>query len=64
MIQTWQPSRSAKALRSVEEGKWSVQVKMADGKPETRAVQRGRASGDRVEIVSGLDAGQAVIIPD
>lgn len=53
----------AKALRA-EDGKWTVQVKMADGKAETRPVQRGRVSGDRVEIVSGLDAGQVVIIPD
>ena len=54
----------AKALRAADEGKWSVQVKMADGKSETRSVQRGRASGDRVEILAGLDAGQVVIIPE
>lgn len=54
----------AKALRAAEDGKWNVQVKMADGKSETRAVQRGRMSGDRVEIVGGVDPGQVVIIPD
>lgn len=53
-----------KALRAADEGKWTVQVKMADGNNETRNVVRGRVSGDRVEIASGLDAGQVVIIPD
>ena len=54
----------AKALRAADEGKWTVQVKMADGKNETRTVVRGRVSGDRVEIAGGLEAGQVVIIPD
>ncbi len=53
-----------KALRAADEGKWTVQVKMADGKSETRSIVRGRISGDRVEIAGGLDAGQVVIIPD
>jgi HlyD family secretion protein len=54
----------AKALRAADEGRWTVQVKMADGQSETRGVVRGRVSGDRVEIASGLEAGQVVIIPD
>lgn len=54
----------AKALQAAEGGKWTVQVKMADGKSETRPVSRGRASGDQIEIVGGLEGGQVVIIPD
>jgi len=54
----------AKALRAEDGGKWTIQMKMADGKSEPRAVTRGRISGDRVEILGGLEAGQVVIIPD
>lgn len=54
----------AKALHSGDDGKWNVQVKLADGKSEPRTVTRGRASGDKIEILSGLEGGQVVIIPD
>jgi multidrug efflux pump subunit AcrA (membrane-fusion protein) len=54
----------AKALQAGEGGTWTLQVKMADGKSETRPVARGRAHGELVEIVSGLEGGQVVIIPD
>jgi multidrug efflux pump subunit AcrA (membrane-fusion protein) len=53
-----------KALQAAEGGKWTVQVKMADGKNETRPVVRGRVNGEQVEILSGLENGQVVILPD
>lgn len=53
-----------KALHAAPEGKWTVRVKLADGKSEPRAIERGRVSGDRVEIVNGLDNGQVIIVPD
>lgn len=53
-----------KALHAATNGRWTVEVKLADGKTEPRAVQRGRVSGDRVEILTGLESGQVVIIPD
>lgn len=54
----------AKALEATEGGAWTVQVKMADGKSESRTVTRGRASGDKVEITSGLENGQVIVVPD
>lgn len=53
-----------KALQPAADGTWSVTVKTADGKGEPRGVTRGRASADKVEIVSGLESGQVVIVPD
>ncbi|WP_193212718.1 hypothetical protein [Luteolibacter marinus] len=53
-----------KALRPAGEGTWTVQVKQADGKGEARPVSRGRISGDKVEILGGLESGQVVIVPD
>lgn len=43
---------------------WTVEVKLADGKTERRAVKRGRVSKDDTEILSGLDVGQVVIAPE
>lgn len=53
-----------KALQPGVDGTWSVTVKTADGKGETRTVTRGRISGDKVEVLSGLEGGQVVIVPD
>jgi multidrug efflux pump subunit AcrA (membrane-fusion protein) len=53
-----------KALQPAEGGKWTVQVKMADGKNETRPIVRGRMNGEQVEVLGGLEGGQVVIIPD
>jgi multidrug efflux pump subunit AcrA (membrane-fusion protein) len=53
-----------KALDAAEGGTWTVRVKMADGKSETRPVTRGRMNGDQVEVTAGLEGGQVVIIPD
>ena len=54
----------AKALQPGEGGTWTVQVKTADGKGSARTVTRGRISGDKVEITSGLENGQVIVVPD
>jgi HlyD family secretion protein len=54
----------AKALQPGEGGTWTVQVKTADGKGAARTVTRGRVSGDKVEITSGLENGQVIVVPD
>lgn len=52
----------AKALRYGAKG-WSVELKLADGRTEHRAVTRGPQSGEQVEILSGLEVGQVIIVP-
>jgi multidrug resistance efflux pump len=52
----------AKALSFGVDG-WTTEVKLADGKTERRPVKRGRASGENIEILSGLEVGQVVIAP-
>ena len=52
----------SKALTFRETG-WTVEVKLADGKTENRAVKRGRISNDETEILSGLEVGQVIVIP-
>ncbi len=42
---------------------WTIEVKLADGKTERRPVKRGRVSGDNTEILSGLEAGQVIVVP-
>lgn len=54
----------AKALQLADDGKWTVQVKLADGKSAPREVVRGRMDGERVEILSGLEPDQVVVLPD
>lgn len=44
-------------------GGWTVEVKLADGKTERRPVKRGRVSKDDTEILSGLEAGQVIVVP-
>lgn len=52
----------AAALHATKDG-WSVTVKLADGKTGPHAVKRGRVSGELVEILSGLEAGQVIVTP-
>lgn len=53
----------AKALK--QEGEtWRVEVRLADGSSEPRPVKAGRRSGEEVEIVGGLEAGQAIVVPE
>jgi HlyD family secretion protein len=42
---------------------WTVEVKLADGKTEDRAITRGRSDGEDTEVAGGLEAGQVVIVP-
>jgi HlyD family secretion protein len=42
---------------------WTVEVKLADGKTERRPVKRGRDSGEKTEILSGLEPGQVILVP-
>lgn len=65
MISYQQPSAiviPTKAL-AYSPGGWTVGVKLADGKTESRPVKRGRVSGDETEIVSGLEVGQVIRVP-
>jgi HlyD family secretion protein len=41
----------------------AVSVMRADGKTERRPVRRGRISGDLVEILGGIEAGQVILVP-
>lgn len=52
-----------KAIRYDTTG-WTVDVKLADGKTERRAIKRGRVSKDDTEILSGLEPGQVIIVPE
>jgi HlyD family secretion protein len=52
----------AKALRLGPDG-WNVEIKLADGKTELRAVRPGRQSGETAEILDGLEPGQVVLLP-
>ena len=55
----------AAALRESADGAtWTVDVKLADGTTEPRAVRRGRSYKDSVELLSGVEAGQVIVIPD
>lgn len=51
-----------KAL-SFEGAGWTVEVKLADGKNESRPVKRGRVSKEETEILSGLEVGQVIVVP-
>lgn len=51
-----------KAL-AYEAAGWTVEVKLADGKTERRPVKRGRVSKEETEILSGLEAGQVIVVP-
>jgi multidrug resistance efflux pump len=51
-----------KALHFTPAG-WTVEIKLADGKTERRPVKRGRVSQEETEILSGLEAGQVIVVP-
>jgi len=52
-------------IKALEHGadSWTVAVKLANGNTERRPVKRGRIFKDECEIISGLEAGQVVIVP-
>jgi hypothetical protein len=51
-----------KALERDPRG-WTVSVKVADGKNERRVVRCGKRNADEVEILSGIEAGQVILVP-
>lgn len=52
------------ALKDGDGGSRQVEVLLADGETELRDVQIGRSNGDQVEILSGLEAGQKIVVPE
>ncbi|BCX47880.1 hemolysin D [Haloferula helveola] len=52
------------ALVATADGGWSVEVKLADGKTESRAVKRGPTDGKLVQVREGLEPGQVVVVPE
>jgi len=53
----------ARGLRKGEDGRTEAVV-VANGKAVVRPVATGFADGDRIEIVSGLSAGESVVVED
>ena len=66
LISYQQPTAISVPTRAIrfEATGWNVEVKLADGKTEHRAVKRGRISKDETEIVSGLEVGQVIVVPE
>jgi HlyD family secretion protein len=65
LISYQQPAAIAvptKAIHLLAAG-WTVEVKLADGKTEHRAVKRGHVSKEETEILSGLEVGQVIVVP-
>ena len=52
------------ALKDGDGGTHQVEVRLADSETERRDVKVGRSNGDEVEILSGLEAGQAMVVPE
>jgi hypothetical protein len=53
------PSKAVKQ----ERGRFTVKV-MADGKESEREVRIGATDGTKSEVLSGLQAGEQVVVPD
>ncbi|MBU6326367.1 MAG: hypothetical protein KGQ89_01955 [Verrucomicrobia bacterium] len=53
----------AKALHATDDGGWELEIEQSESKTSRVAVKRGRTSGDKVEILSGLAKDQVVITP-
>lgn len=53
-----------KALVATPKGGWAVELKLADGKTETRPVKRGPTNGEKVQIREGLEPGQVIVAPE
>lgn len=54
-------SLPAAAVSSHPDGRYTVEVKMADGKTESKEIKVGRVSANSVEVVDGLATGQVVV---
>ena len=53
-----------KAVKVHGDGTFSVSIKMADDEPKETVIGIGRESGDKLEVLSGLENGQVIIIPE
>jgi len=53
----------SKAVTAQPDGTFTVMLKMAEGEPKQTAVTVGRQSGDKLEIIGGVEAGQVIITP-
>lgn len=65
MISYQQPAAIFVPTKALDFGNagWTIEVKLADGKTERRPVKRGRVSKEDTEIISGLEAGQVIVVP-
>lgn len=54
----------AKAVEQAPDGSFLVKVKLADGESEKRPVTLGQESEGMIEVLSGLEAGQVVIVAE
>lgn len=52
------------AVKANADGTYTVDLKLTDGEPEKRVVEIGMATGNELEIIKGLQAGQVIITPD
>jgi multidrug efflux pump subunit AcrA (membrane-fusion protein) len=52
-----------KAVQTNDDGTSQVLVKLSEGEPEERVVELGRSTDEKVEILSGLEEGQVILIP-
>ncbi len=52
-----------KALRSNGEGGWEVELQEAENQIKKVSVKRGKTWGEKVEILSGLQKDQTIIVP-
>ncbi|MFC4993421.1 efflux RND transporter periplasmic adaptor subunit [Rubritalea tangerina] len=50
-----------KAVKAHADGSYTVKLKMADDKQEEKKVTVGESNHEKVEVLSGLDAGQVII---
>ncbi len=66
LVSYQQPAAIAVPEKSLTYGPtgWTVQVKLADGKTEPRPIKRGRISEGLTEILSGLEIGQVILVPE
>jgi len=53
-----------KAVKSHNDGTFSVELKMANKDPQETKIQIGREAGDKLEVLDGLENGQVIIISD
>lgn len=52
------------AAITTKDGVSTVKLKMADGKNEVRTVEIGKKVGKKVEITSGLEVDQVIVVPE